>query len=140
MARAAVGSIATSVSAGFSDASQEAGLDRAMAPLGANFGDVDNDGYLDIYLGAAETSYNALFQNTGLGPHWLKVKLVGTKSNRAALGARIKVELKSANGQSRSIHRTVGNNSSFGGDSLVESIGPRNETCVATPAIFLANV
>ncbi len=183
--------------AGYSDVTKEVGLDRAMAPMGANFGDVDNDGYLDIYLGTGDMSYegldinlmfrnalggrfedittssgtghlqkghgvsfadwdcdgdldlfvelgggtpgdqsyNALFQNPGLGRHWLKVKLVGTKTNRAALGAKIRVDLKAKGGQSRSIHRTVGNNSSFGGNSLVELIGLRDETRVAALTI-----
>ena len=40
----------------------------------------------------ATRSYNLLFQNPGHGRHWLKVKLVGTKTNRAALGARIQVD------------------------------------------------
>ena len=66
-----------------------------------------------------------LFQNPGHGRHWLKVKLVGTRTNRAALGARIRVDLKAPDGQTRSIYRTVGNNSSFGGNSLVETIGLR---------------
>ena len=35
-----------------------------------------------------------LFQNPGQGRHWLKIKLVGTKTNRAALGAKIRVDLK----------------------------------------------
>ncbi len=53
---------------GFRDVSQEVGLDRAMAPMGANFGDIDNDGYLDIYLGTGDMSYegldvNLLFRN-----------------------------------------------------------------------------
>ena len=170
---------------GFRDVSHEVGLDRAMAPMGANFGDIDNDGYLDIYLGTGDMSYegldvnllfrnvdgfrfddvttssgtghlqkghgvsfadydsdgdldifvelggatpgdrayNALFQNPVHDREWLKVKLVGTKTNRAALGAKIRVDLKSADGLSRSIHRTVGNNSSFGGNSLVETFG-----------------
>jgi hypothetical protein len=51
------------------------------------------------------------------------VKLKGTKTNRAALGAKIRADLKTASGETRSIHRTVGNNSSFGGNSLVETIG-----------------
>ena len=172
-------------SAGFSEVTNTVGLDRAMAPMGSNFGDIDNDGYLDIYLGTGDMSYegldvnllfrnvegarfedvttssgtghlqkghgvsfadwdcdgdldlfvelggatpgdqsyNALFQNPGQGRHWLKIKLVGTRTNRSALGAKIQVDLKSAGGQTRSIHRTVGNNSSFGGNSLVETIG-----------------
>jgi hypothetical protein len=61
----------------------------------------------------------------------LQIKLIGTKTNRAALGARIRVDLKSPDGQTRSIHRTVGNNSSFGGNSLVETIGLRDTTRVA---------
>jgi hypothetical protein len=72
-----------------------------------------------------------LFQNPGQGRHWLKVKLIGTKTNRAAIGTKIQVDLKSANGQVRSIHRTVGNNSSFGGNTLVEMIGLGEETRVS---------
>ncbi len=181
----------------FGDVSKEVGLDRAMAPMGSNFGDVDNDGYLDIYLGTGDMSYegldvnlmfknvmgerfedittssgtghlqkghgvsfadsdsdgdldlfvelggatpgdqgyNALFQNPGLGRHWLKIKLVGTKTNRAALGAKIRVDVKSSDGQMRSIYRTVGNNSSFGGNSLVEMIGLGAETRAAAVAV-----
>ena len=184
-------------SAGFRDVSREVGLDRAMAPMGANFGDVDNDGFLDIYLGTGDMSYeglevnlmlrnvggahfedittssgtghlqkghgvsfadwdcdgdldlfvelggatpgdqsyNALFQNPGQGHHWLKIKLVGTKTNRAALGAKIQVDLKAKDGQPRSIHRTVGNNSSFGGNSLVETIGLGETTRVTAVTI-----
>ena len=36
---------------GFQDLTQEVGLDRVGMTMGANFGDVNNDGYLDIYLG-----------------------------------------------------------------------------------------
>ena len=70
-----------------------------------------------------DKSYNVLFRNPGHGRHWLKVKLVGTKTNRSALGARIRVDLKGPDGTPRSIYRTIGNNSSFGGNTLVESIG-----------------
>ena len=45
---------------GFREVSTELGLDRAMAPMGANFGDVDNDGFLDIYLGTGDMSYEGL--------------------------------------------------------------------------------
>jgi hypothetical protein len=38
-------------------------LDRAILPMGANFGDLDNDGWLDVYLGTGEVSYQALLPN-----------------------------------------------------------------------------
>jgi hypothetical protein len=64
-----------------------------------------------------------LFANPGNRRHWLKLKLVGTKTNRAALGARVQVDLALPNGSIRSIHRQVGGGSSYGGNSLVQHIG-----------------
>jgi hypothetical protein len=47
----------------FEDVSAKVHLDRAILPMGANFGDLDNDGWLDIYLGTGESSYQALLPN-----------------------------------------------------------------------------
>jgi hypothetical protein len=65
---------------------------------GSTVGDYDNDGDPDIYVVSGISGSgtpNMLFQN-GLnpgvgGPHWLKVKLVGTLSNASATGARVRV-------------------------------------------------
>jgi hypothetical protein len=47
----------------FTDVSKAVHLDRAILAMGANFGDLDNDGYLDIYLGTGDSSYQALLPN-----------------------------------------------------------------------------
>ena len=171
--------------AGFKDVSRDVGLDWPIPALSANFGDIDNDGFLDLYFGGGlkgdltpapnvlllnrggkrfddvtessgtrrlqsgqsisfadansdgsldlvVTSGRAspgsrenhlLFQNLGPARRSIAIKLVGTKSNRSALGAKIHIELKDAGGALRSIDRIVGSTSSSGGSSLVETIG-----------------
>ena len=169
----------------FRDVSTAAGLNRVLMPMGANFGDIDNDGFLDMYLGTGNPSYGALagsvllrnkegrgfvdvtassgtgelhrghgvafadmdndgdqdivfevggmtqadrhairlFENPGQGNDWIALKLAGVKSNRTAVGARIKVTVEDAKGQRRAIQRTVGTGGSFGTSPLVQHIG-----------------
>ena len=47
----------------FEDVTSAVHLDRAILPMGANFGDLDNDGWLDIYLGTGDSTYQALLPN-----------------------------------------------------------------------------
>jgi FG-GAP-like repeat/PPIC-type PPIASE domain/ASPIC and UnbV len=49
----------------FEDVTAKVGLDKVFMPMGSNFGDFDNDGYLDIYLGQGQPSF------TGMLPHVL---------------------------------------------------------------------
>jgi hypothetical protein len=65
--------------------------------------------------------------NPGSTNRWLKLKLEGTKSNRAAIGARIKVTVQTPTG-SRQIFRTVNSGASFGGNTLRQEIGLGNAT------------
>lgn len=64
---------------------------------GASWGDFDGDGYLDLYLAnwpnwPGTNEENHLYRNEGgSGNHWLGVELVGTTSNRSAVGARIRL-------------------------------------------------
>jgi len=56
----------------FSDVSKTAGLNKSVFSMGANFGDIDNDGFLDMYLGTGNPDYksltpNKLFKNLGNG-------------------------------------------------------------------------
>ena len=61
----------------FEDVSAKAGLNSTAFAMGANFGDIDNDGYLDFYLGTGNPQLksavpNKLFKNIG-GDHFLDV-------------------------------------------------------------------
>ena len=47
----------------FRDVTSEVHLDRAILAMGANFGDLDNDGWLDIYLGTGDSTYESLLPN-----------------------------------------------------------------------------
>ena len=54
----------------FEEASKKMGLDRVVVAMGSNFGDIDNDGYLDFYLGTGNLDFsvlvpNKLFRNNG---------------------------------------------------------------------------
>jgi hypothetical protein len=169
----------------FRDVTVEVGLDRVFNPMGSNFGDVDNDGFLDFYLGTGTPPYGdilpnvlfhnqggkkfvditassgmgelhkghgiafvdldndgdedivaetggavpgdrhaiRLFENPGHGNDWISLRLVGVKSNRAAMGARIKLTVQNEGRGQRFIHRTVGSGGSFGASPLQQHIG-----------------
>lgn len=47
----------------FRDITADAHLDRAILTMGASFGDLDNDGWLDVYLGTGDSTFGALLPN-----------------------------------------------------------------------------
>ncbi len=168
----------------FRDVALEKKLDLFTVVMGSNYGDLDNDGYLDFYLGTGYPFYdglvpnvmywnrrgetfadvtfaggfghlqkghgvvfadldedgdqdvfedmggaypgdafgNLLFENPGFGNHWIKVRLVGTRSNKAGVGARIHARI-SEDGKERSVYSTVGTGSSFGCNPLMQHLG-----------------
>lgn len=176
----------------FRDVTNEVGLDKVFMPMGANFGDIDNDGFLDIYLGTGNPSYGSLvpnvllrnhagesfvdvttatgtgdwhkghgvafadlgnrgfedivaemggatpgdkhamrvFENPGNGNDWITLKLVGVRSNRAAVGTRIKVTVENEGQGTRAIYRTVGSGGSFGASPLEQHIGLGNKAVI----------
>ncbi len=169
----------------FQDVTKEVGLDKVFMPMGSNFGDVNNDGYPDIYLGSGNPSFVTelphvlllnregksfvdvtassgtgelhkghgiafadlerngnedivaevggavpsdahalrLFRNPGSGNDWINVHLVGVKTNRAAIGAVIKVTARDEGQPERSIYRTVSSGGSFGANPVEQHIG-----------------
>lgn len=169
----------------FRDVTADIGLDRVFNPMGSNFGDIDNDGFLDFYLGTGTPPYGdllpnvlfhnkdgkkfvditassgtgelhkghgvafadmendglvdivaeiggavpgdrhaiRLFQNPGNSNDWISIRLVGEKSNRAAIGARIKLTVQDHGSNRRFIYRTVGSGGSFGASPLEQHIG-----------------
>jgi len=54
----------------FTDVSQQAGVDKVLLSMGSNFGDLDNDGFLDFYVGTGNPDLsvltpNRMFRNNG---------------------------------------------------------------------------
>ncbi len=76
----------------FKEMSNAAGVDNDKDGRGIGVGDFDNDGRLDFYQ--ANADQNSLFyrNTTTDAGHWIELKLVGTKSNRDAIGARVTVK------------------------------------------------
>jgi len=170
----------------FRDVTAEVGLERIFMPMGYNFGDIDNDGFLDVYLGMGNPSFASVMPNVllhnkegkrfvdistssgtgaiakghgvafadfsnngnediladmggpdigdkfplhlfrnpgGHGNNWITLKLVGVKSNRSAIGARITVTVNDPDRGRRQICRSVGSGGSFGASPLEQHIG-----------------
>lgn len=63
------------------------------ASNGCSWGDYNNDGFLDLFVangGITGAQKNFLYQNNGNSNHWIKVRCVGTVSNRSAIGAIVR--------------------------------------------------
>jgi hypothetical protein len=60
------------------------------AGRGSAFGDYDNDGDVDVVINNVHDMPDLFRLDTDRRNHWLSVKLVGTRSNRSAIGARVR--------------------------------------------------
>ncbi|HEY2150586.1 MAG TPA: CRTAC1 family protein [Vicinamibacterales bacterium] len=96
----------------FKEVSNAVGVDNDKDGRGIGVGDFDNDGKLDFYQANADQT-SLLYHNAGtdLG-HWIELKLVGTRSNRDAIGARVTV--KAGN---KSMIREVDGGNGYAGQS-----------------------
>ena len=124
----------------FQDVTTAGGFGHLQKGHGVAFADLDNDGQQDVFavIGGAfpgDVAHKVLFHNPGNTNHWVKLKLEGTKSNRAAIGARIKVNVATPDGN-RAIYKTVNSGGSFGSSPLRQEIGLDAATAITSVEIF----
>ena len=77
----------------FKDVSAEMGpgISERFSSRGAAFGDYDNDGDVDVLVLNMNDLPSLLRNDGGNKQNWIKIKLNGTKCNRTAIGARVRV-------------------------------------------------
>ena len=77
----------------FIDVSEEMGKDflRKGYQRGSAFGDLNNDGSLDIVVTSLNETPRILINTGDSGNHWLMLNLIGHKSARDAIGAKVKL-------------------------------------------------
>jgi enediyne biosynthesis protein E4 len=69
--------------------------DLVANSIGCSWGDYDNDGFLDLFVangGITAPQKNFLYRNNRNTNHWIKVRCVGTLSNRSAIGAIVRAK------------------------------------------------
>src|SRR6266496_4063521 len=85
----------------FEDVTAQTGTDMQLSEpyRGAVIGDLFNDGHMDIVVTVLNGRARILRNVTSNGDNWVEFKLVGTKSNKMAIGAQFKVTTDDGNSQ-----------------------------------------
>jgi len=101
--------------------------------------DYNNDGFLDLFVVNGDdpgliNTRNFLYRNNGNSNSWLKVKLIGTTSNRDAVGAKVRVRANYA-GQWRWQRRDINGGDMNNGGQRYAHFGLGNATKVTTLSI-----
>ena len=120
----------------FQDVTSATGMGQLQKGHGIAFVDIDNDGDEDVVLNSGgavpgDEYTESLFENPGSGNNWIAVRLVGVKTNRAAIGAKIRVTLPDASSGSSLRYREVTSGGSFGATTLTQHIGIGKATTIA---------
>jgi hypothetical protein len=80
----------------FTDITATAGLDTLIPTLTLAVADFDNDGKLDIYCGSGvNTVKDQIYRNVSIAKNWLKLRLIGTASNKSGIGVWLQLSAKS---------------------------------------------
>jgi hypothetical protein len=83
---------------------------------GCAWGDYNGDGFLDLFVSNLNDQNNLLYRNSGNDNNWLTVRCVGQLSNRAGVGAKVRLK-STVNGQSRWQMREISGGSGYGSQS-----------------------
>lgn len=108
----------------FADISVVGGFSSLQKGHGISFADINNDGHMDVFIqmggsSLADRFFPSLYINPKNKNSWIKIKLEGKKSNRAALGAKIKF----VTDKQKTFYHTVSSGGSFGSNPLWVHMG-----------------
>jgi hypothetical protein len=94
----------------FEDVNSSAGPDLAKvaAHRGVAFGDIDNDGHVDMVVTVLNGPVKLFRNASGDKNHWILLKLAGTKSNRMGIGAQIHLVTDDGQSQWNEVTTAVG--------------------------------
>jgi len=84
------------------------GLQMPAAHRGCAFGDLNNDGRIEVVVSSIGQPAELLYNTASTGSHWILLQLEGTKSNRDGIGTRIKLTSESGKVQYNHATTSVG--------------------------------